>query len=423
MIYSNLVNNKNKINFAVIFIAILPLMTLLGSSIANSVIVIIDLIFLYEIFKKKNLIFFKNRFFYGLIFLWLVLLINLLFFSIDFNNSFSRSFGFIRFVILVFAIKYYLFHHNEKFKNLILNFWLIIFFIVSFDILLEFISGSNILGFKSSIPGRLVGFLDQEYKIGYIFSFLSLISFLILFSRYKDSKFGVLKFYFLILFILFLSFIIGERANFIKTFLMYFFIVFFLERKFFKLKYLIMGVFCILISTTIIFADKSAMNTEKGLQKNHSYTYRFWVTFLKPFIQNPVESLNNTNYGDHYKTGFLIFKDYKIMGVGLKNYRIIIYDENNKYNFNPSTHPHEKHLELLSELGLVGYLSFIIFFLYSIFYTFIKTIKNENLYQLGGSLFFITNIVPLIPSGSLFGTYSSTYFWISFAFLISSYKK
>tara|TARA_Y100000591_G_scaffold288970_1_gene273572 strand:+ start:114 stop:290 length:177 start_codon:yes stop_codon:yes gene_type:complete len=58
MIYSNLVNNKNEINFAVIFIAILPLMTLIGSSIANSVIVIIDLIFLYEIFKKKKSDFF-----------------------------------------------------------------------------------------------------------------------------------------------------------------------------------------------------------------------------------------------------------------------------------------------------------------------------------------------------------------------------
>ena len=77
-----------------------------------------------------------------------------------------------------------------------------------------------------------------------------------------------------------------------------------------------------------------------------------------------MESLKNTNYGDHYKTAFLIFKDYKFTGVGLKNYRIIIYDENNKYNFNPSTHPHEKHLELLSELGLTGYLPFIIFFIY-----------------------------------------------------------
>ena len=111
------------------------------------------------------------------------------------------------------------------------------------------------------------------------------------------------------------------------------------------------------------------------------------------------------------------------MGVGLKNYRIIIYDENNKYNFNPSTHPHEKHLELLSELGLTGYLSFMLLFLYSIYSCIKNSFKYNNFIQLGGSLFFITNIIPLIPSGSLFSTYSSIYFWISYAFLISYYKK
>ena len=90
----------------------------------------------------------------------------------------------------------------------------------------------------------------------------------------------------------------------------------------------------------------------------------------------------------------------------IKNYRIIIYDENNKYNFNPSTHPHEKHLELLSELGLTGYLAFITFFLYCIIKVFRNSSFNKNTFQLGGSLFFISNLIPLIPSGSLFSTYS-----------------
>ena len=421
MIYSNLVNNKNKINFAVIFIAILPLMSLLGSSIANSVIVIIDLIFLYEILKKKNFSFFKDQFFYGLIFLWTILLINLLFFSINFENSFSRSFGFIRFILLVFAIKYYLFEHDRKFKNIILNSWLIIFFIISFDVLLEYFSGSNILGFKSSIPGRLVSFLDQEYKIGYIFSFLSLVSFAVIFTKYKNSKFALVKFYLIILFILFLSFIIGERANFIKTFLMYLILIFILERKFFRFKYWITSFFLIGLTLMIISSERSISST--SLQKDHGYTYRFWITFLKPFIKNPVKSLNETNYGDHYKTAFYIFNDHKFFGVGLKNYRIIIYDESNKYNFNPSTHPHEKHLELLSELGVTGYLAFITFFLYCIIFFLKKNSEYKNYYQPKVSLFFITNLIPLIPSGSLFSTYSSTYFWISFAFLIGYYKK
>ena len=415
-----LFDSLKNLKLVVLFISILPVLTLIGSSVANSTIIIIDLIFLYEIYKTKKYNILNNEFFYGLIFLWFILLINLLFFSINFENSFLRSFGFIRFILLVFAIKYYLFDNPKNHSNFIFNFWLAIFTLISFDVLFEFINGSNILGFKSSIPGRLVSFLDQEYKIGYIFSFLSLISFIIIFSRYKTSRYGFLKFYLLILFILFLSFIIGERANFVKTVVIFFLIVFFLERKFFKMKYWITGIFCILVSIFIFLAEK---NISKGiLQKDHSYTYRFWITFLKPLIKNPVESLKNTNYGDHYKTAFLIFKDYKFTGVGLKNYRIIIYDENNKYNFNPSTHPHEKHLELLSELGLTGYLPFIIFFLYCIIKAFKNASAHKNFFQLGGSLFFISNLIPLIPSGSLFSTYSSIYFWISFAFLISYSK-
>ena len=415
-----LLDTFKNLKLAVIFISILPAMTLIGSSVANSTIIIIDLIFLYEIYKTRNYNILNNKFFYGLIFLWFILLINLIFFSINFDNSFLRSFGFIRFILLVFALKYYLFDNHKNYSNFIFNFWLTTFILISFDVLFEFINGSNILGFKSSIPGRLVSFLDQEYKIGYIFSFLSLISFIIIFSRYKNSKYGLLKFYLLILFILFLSFIIGERANFIKTVVIFFLFVFFLERKFFKMKYWITSIFCILVSIFIFLAEK---NISKGiLQNDHIYTHRFWITFLKPLIKNPLDSIKNTNYGDHYKTAFLIFKDYKFSGVGLKNYRIIIYDENNKYNFNPSTHPHEKHLELLSELGLTGYLAFITFFLYCIIKVFRNSSFNKNTFQLGGSLFFISNLIPLIPSGSLFSTYSSIYFWISFAFLISYSK-
>ena len=416
-----LTTSYRNINYAVILLAILPAVSLIGSSISNITVIFINLFFLYEIFKNKNLIFFKNKFFYGLILIWIILLINLIFFSINFENSFLRSFGFLRFVLLTFAVKFYVFENDLKYQKFILNVWLVTFLIISFDLIFEYFFGSNILGFKSGIPGRLVSFLDQEYKIGYIFSFLSLISFIVIFSRYKNTKYSVIKFYFLILIILFLSFIIGERANFIKTFLMYFIFVFFVERKFFKMKYLITGIFCVFVSVLIIFAENSLSN--KPMQKDHSYTYRFWTTFLKPFISNPVESLSNTNYGDHYKTGYIIFKDFKFTGVGLKNYRIIIYDENNRYNFNPSTHPHEKHLELLSELGLAGYLSFMFLFLYSIYNCIKNSFKYKNFFQVGGSLFFITNIIPLIPSGSLFSTYSSIYFWISYAFLISYYEK
>ena len=39
----------------------------------------------------------------------------------------------------------------------------------------------------------------------------------------------------------------------------------------------------------IISSERSISST--SLQKDHGYTYRFWITFLKPFIKNPVKSL------------------------------------------------------------------------------------------------------------------------------------
>ena len=123
------------LKLAVIFISILPAMTLVGSSVANSTIIIIDLIFLYEIYKTRKYNILNNEFFYGLIFLWFILLINLIFFSINFENSFLRSFGFIRFILLVFALKYYLFDNHKNYSNFILNFWLTIFILISFDVL------------------------------------------------------------------------------------------------------------------------------------------------------------------------------------------------------------------------------------------------------------------------------------------------
>jgi len=100
--------------------------------------------------------------------LWLSLLINV-FFSIDPVNSFNRGFGFIRFVFFVMLLIYFLNLDNQKFKNLILSCWSIIFLITSVDLLFEFITGRNLLGFESYIGGRLAGFFNDELIIGHFY--------------------------------------------------------------------------------------------------------------------------------------------------------------------------------------------------------------------------------------------------------------
>ena len=128
---------------AIVLLSILPILFFIGTGILNLAIIILDLIFIIEIVSKKRLYFLKNYIFYSLLLLWLTLLVNV-FFSIDPINSFSRGFGFIRFIFLVMLLIYYLNLENQKFKNLILSCWSIVFLITSVDLLFEFITGKNL---------------------------------------------------------------------------------------------------------------------------------------------------------------------------------------------------------------------------------------------------------------------------------------
>ena len=114
-------------------------------------------------------------------------------------------------------------------------------------------------------------------------------------------------------------------------------------------------------------------------------------------------------------------------GVGLKNFRIesteakYINKEYLNYTKNASTHPHQVHLEFLSETGLFGYACFILFIIYFLNRSIYQQFKNRNLYQLSGILFLFGSLLPLIPSGSFFTTYGATIFWINLA-LIESFN-
>ena len=162
----NLISSDNKILKIISFlIAILPISLLCGSLIINIVTIFISLIFISEIITNRKTSFFFNWSFFLLLFLWISFLINL-FFSQDSYLSVSRVIGFIRFIFLAYSIKYIFSHKNQVYKNFILKIWLIIFIIVSCDLLYEYFMGRNILGYQSNLEGRLASFLGEELKIG-----------------------------------------------------------------------------------------------------------------------------------------------------------------------------------------------------------------------------------------------------------------
>ena len=399
-------DNKYILNLICFFLSIFPITFLLGSLIINLNTIFIILLFLVYSFKNNDFFFTKNKSFILLFLLWFSFLINL-YFSSNFDNSFTRTIGFIRFILLVFSIKLFFEICNNKQKEFILITWLFIFSIISIYLIYEFIFGVNTLGFKSYMPGRLAGFLNEELKIGHLYSAFFLICAVTVF--YKTQNIYLL--YSFIFFSILISLLIGERSNFIRVFMMSVFFLFFFENKNYLKKIIIIMV---ISSLTLIF-----------ISFNKDYQKRFYGQFVGPIIKmkNINEIINNSVYGANFDRAIKIFNSNVLFGVGIKNFRVESNNpkyRNDELKFNDqaaTTHPHQIHLEILSETGLFGYISFITFIFFTIFFALKKFIKTNNLYILSSLVYFIFSLMPILPSGSFFTTYGATLFWINYSFL------
>ena len=400
----NLFSSSNKtLNILSFLLAILPISLLSGSLIINLITVIISFVFIFELFVKKKLNFLNNWSFYLLLFLWVSFLINLIF-SQDTSLSISRATGFLRFVFLAQAIRYVFVIYDTKYKELILKSWLLIFAVVNLDLLIEFFSGKNILGYKSNLNGRLASFLDDELKIGgYYFGF-SLISLATIYSFFKkDYK---IVFGFAILFLI-IAFLIGERSNFIKVLFSISFILIFYFRKH-KMKLLSLSLVCFVIIISIIF-------------KNENLKYRYVLQWNK---NNITENI----YFTHYKTAILVFKKYPVFGSGIKNFRVEIkkiikeefQDDENYNNWQVvTTHPHQINFEILAETGIFGFICYFVFFLITFIIAFKRILRKDDIFLIVTTIFCLVYINPLLPSGSFFTTYGATIFWTNYGVMIS----
>ena len=402
---------KNLFNILIFLIAILPISLLLGSAIINILIITIDLLFLYIFFKKKEFNLENKISFYILLIFWLSLLVNLIY-SSDFVNSFSRCVGFIRFAILALAIQFFIENSSSKKMNKVFLTWSIIFFIVSFDLIFEFILGFNLFGNTSYLPGRLSSFLGNELKIGHYYLAFNLLAISLVYYYFKNNT----LLYFILFSTTFISLIIGERANFIKfTFMVIFFIYFFEKKNFYFKSILIF----LMISFLAIF-----------ISINNTYKERFWTMFGDIMIEqkNISKMINFSPYGGHWHAAWEIFNENKIFGVGLKNFRKVsgeqkYYNKNVAYSKSrQTTHPHQLHLEFLSETGIFGSI-FLVFMVISSIIAGIKNyIKSHNLYCLSSLLFFCASTLSILPTGSFFTTYGAAIFWINYGIFMAKNK-
>ena len=209
---------------------------------------------------------------------------------------------------------------------------------------------------------------------------------------------------------------IGERSNFIKLFFSILLLSFLILKINYIKKFTIIFLTLLILGTSFYLSD----NLKKRYYNQISIIYSF--DGFKKFFKE-------SQYGAHQYTAYEIFKDNIFFGVGLKNFReeskknIYENPEYKKTNERQATHPHQIHLELLSEIGLIGYILFLTLIFFSIVVSTRNYLIKKNPYQLSCIIYILSNLIPLIPSGSIFSTFFGGIFWFSFGLMISFNKK
>ena len=267
------------------------------------------------------------------------------------------------------------------------------------------------IGNKSYMPGRIASFFDNELIIGAFYHGFVLFIFSYLILKKINNQFLV----FAIIFILLMSFLIGERSNFIKLFLSTILFTSFALRVNYKVKIasiLSLGMILILF-----------VNINSNFKSRYYYQIKDLLS-----INGYSTYMKKSLHGAHRNAAIKIFKENFIFGVGVKNFRNESKKEkykNKDYrltHIRQSTHPHQVHYEFLSETGIFGYFCFLIFIISAIYVSFKNFLKFQNLYQLSAIIFILISLSPILPSGSFLSTYASGIFWINFA-IMNAYIK
>ena len=384
--------NKYIYNYFLFLFSLIPLSIVAGSAVSFINILLIDLSFIILLVYNKNFSFLKNKTIKYFLILYIYLIFNSLI-SIDYSENFLRNFGFLRIIILFVAFNY--FYYQKFFFKKMFILWSLIILIIIFDVFVEYFYGRNILGYNSSGYGqRIVSFFKDEPVVGsYLYGF-----FFILIGFFLNQKKEYRYYTFFFIFLFFISILLTlERSTSIKA--------------------LIGIVFFILLYKEVNLKSKMLF---------FSFIFLMIFTFISNF---PIAKHRYTNqilnqksvYFELYQSGFQVFSNNKIFGVGNKNYRIatcnqdkiVSASDQDKDKYICNTHPHQIYFEMLSEHGLIGTIIMLLIFYKLIFSKISKTILEKNYLKIGALIYLTLVFLPIIPSGAFFGSFPLTLFAIN----------
>ena len=399
-----------KENFFLLLFSFLPVSIILGSSISLTNIILINLFFLLVLIFQKKLHFVNHISIKLILILYLYLIFNS-FISQDYKVGLLRNIGFFRFIIFFIFVNYFFFYYKNDKK--LLGFWSVILCTLIVDVFVEYFFDTNLisLGEKKEFYGnRITSFFIDEPIVGaYLAGFIFLI-FGYLLKRYNKKTIA-----FTFLLIAFISIIFtGERSNTLKVFsgiIIYFLLLDFLK---FKTKLIIISLLFIIFGTVISQSEYLKVR----------YIGQFYDVIIN---KKNSQNLEDNQYIKLYKSGYSVFKNYPLFGVGNKNYRVETCRENDnpklRSNYVCLTHPHQVYFELLSEHGIIGFILILSIFFFLMFKILKSVLMSRNYIQIGALTFVVINFIPFLPGGSFFSDFNITLFWINFSIMFACSEK
>ena len=278
-----------------------PLAIIFGNLLINFFIFIFSISFFLNF--KENKENFNEKVFYLLIFFFISLLVNV-FFSINPENSLPRVIKILFIIFFIYEVKRLIQSYLLTHIKLVYRSWFIIFLILTIDALFEITFGYNLIGNKNTFPGRISSFFGDELVIGAFYHGFAL--FFLSYLVFIKSK----NFIFLtaIISILIISFLIGERSNFIKLFLAVVIFTSLIIKINYKKK-----IFSILFISLIFLTI---------INSRESYKARYFDQIIILFTKNGYSNyIKQSLYGAHRNAAKKIFSEHLIFGVGVKNFR------------------------------------------------------------------------------------------------------
>jgi hypothetical protein len=410
------------------FYLLIPSIIMFSKFFAETFILILILFILINLFKKKkfndifiwdpkyNLLKIANAFLIFFIYIFVNKIIN-------FSNIYDllKSFTLLRFSIFLLLPLIFINIKNVKFHKNLVYFIIIPTLALNIDLICQFYFGTNILGYSYDFGYKRASSFFGDEKIAGYYLYFNFFILLLLFNFYKFKKF-LISVIILTYFAIYLS---GDRLPFllINLSLIILLLLFFSEIKSNFLKNKIKYFFIILFILILSF--------------NHNFKKTIIThKYIGTIIQIKEFDLKKTHYYYHFNKAFIIFKSNVVFGTGYKTFRRECSSEKYEDTLNKdlpgyfngcATHPHNYYLEIMSENGTIGLLLFIF-----LIYTFYKIFINKIYYQKKGIFinkimltFIFTFFFPLKPTGSFYTNFNliMLFFVITFFFFLTSINK